>query len=331
MASTSRWRSAGRPPPSPTASRRCALAARSSWLGSAARTPRCRSRSGGSTVASCGSRGLRLQRDRVVPCSRRRAAEARSDADDLAPLRAGRDRRGVRTGTLRPAREAADRALAVARSSYPRPRTSLKSCRIGMTASILASQRAEGQVHGLHPGASRGRSGIASSSRAGAARRHSRRAGDVLLQLRGDFKIWGLPAGGMELDESVWDTLCREVHEETGLTVLRARRSRSTPTRRTASPTRTATSPAAHHGVPGRGVVRDADPRRRRDRWIFGSSRSTRCRRRSRSSGRIARRFAICSSFLADRRDHRRLTPTRQRLNRSGYGHFRPRHDRCVG
>src|SRR5688572_15234715 len=47
--------------------------------------------------------------------------------------------------------------------------------------------------------------------------------GDVLLQLRGDFKLWGLPAGGIELDESVWDALCREVHEETGLTVLLAR------------------------------------------------------------------------------------------------------------
>ena len=47
--------------------------------------------------------------------------------------------------------------------------------------------------------------------------------GDVLLQLRGDFKLWGLPAGGIELDESVWDALCREVREETGLTVLRAR------------------------------------------------------------------------------------------------------------
>ncbi|MGE3908406.1 MAG: NUDIX hydrolase [Chloroflexota bacterium] len=47
--------------------------------------------------------------------------------------------------------------------------------------------------------------------------------GAVLLQLRGDFRIWGLPAGGMELGESVMDALGREVYEETGLTVVRAR------------------------------------------------------------------------------------------------------------
>ena len=48
-------------------------------------------------------------------------------------------------------------------------------------------------------------------------------AGAVLLQKRGDFGTWGLPAGGMELDESVWEALCREVREETTLTVTRAR------------------------------------------------------------------------------------------------------------
>jgi 8-oxo-dGTP pyrophosphatase MutT (NUDIX family) len=48
-------------------------------------------------------------------------------------------------------------------------------------------------------------------------------AGAVLLQKRGDFGTWGLPAGGMELDESVWEALCREVREETTLTVIKAR------------------------------------------------------------------------------------------------------------
>ena len=48
-------------------------------------------------------------------------------------------------------------------------------------------------------------------------------SGAVLLQLRSDFRIWGLPAGGMELGESVHDALRREVFEETSLTVLKAR------------------------------------------------------------------------------------------------------------
>jgi 8-oxo-dGTP pyrophosphatase MutT (NUDIX family) len=48
-------------------------------------------------------------------------------------------------------------------------------------------------------------------------------SGAVLMQRRGDFKVWGLPAGAMEIGESVFETLCREVLEETGLIVVRAR------------------------------------------------------------------------------------------------------------
>ncbi len=46
--------------------------------------------------------------------------------------------------------------------------------------------------------------------------------GDILLQRRGDFGTWGLPAGAMELDESIFEALVREVREETGLRVVRA-------------------------------------------------------------------------------------------------------------
>lgn len=47
-------------------------------------------------------------------------------------------------------------------------------------------------------------------------------AGDVLfIQRRGDGS-WALPAGGMELDESIFQCLQREVQEETGLVVYEA-------------------------------------------------------------------------------------------------------------
>ncbi|MDH5506437.1 MAG: NUDIX domain-containing protein [Anaerolineae bacterium] len=46
--------------------------------------------------------------------------------------------------------------------------------------------------------------------------------GQVLLIRRSDNQKWALPAGSMELDESVYNALVREVREETGLIVLSA-------------------------------------------------------------------------------------------------------------
>jgi 8-oxo-dGTP pyrophosphatase MutT (NUDIX family) len=47
-------------------------------------------------------------------------------------------------------------------------------------------------------------------------------AGRILLVHRADTKRWGLPAGSIELDESIYECLVREVKEETGLDVLSA-------------------------------------------------------------------------------------------------------------
>jgi ADP-ribose pyrophosphatase YjhB (NUDIX family) len=43
--------------------------------------------------------------------------------------------------------------------------------------------------------------------------------GHVLLQLRPDNGLWGLPGGSVEIGESVTTAILREVREETGLTV----------------------------------------------------------------------------------------------------------------
>ena len=45
---------------------------------------------------------------------------------------------------------------------------------------------------------------------------------EILLQFRDDFHLWGIPGGGVELEESAFDALKREVKEETGLEVLDA-------------------------------------------------------------------------------------------------------------
>jgi ADP-ribose pyrophosphatase YjhB (NUDIX family) len=47
-------------------------------------------------------------------------------------------------------------------------------------------------------------------------------AGEILLQRRTDIDVWGLPGGSVELDETAFEALKREVAEETSLLVLKA-------------------------------------------------------------------------------------------------------------
>ncbi|HOA75202.1 MAG TPA: NUDIX domain-containing protein [Phycisphaerae bacterium] len=45
---------------------------------------------------------------------------------------------------------------------------------------------------------------------------------EVLLQRRTDVNCWGLPSGSVELSETAFEALKREVREETGIEVRRA-------------------------------------------------------------------------------------------------------------
>jgi 8-oxo-dGTP pyrophosphatase MutT (NUDIX family) len=49
------------------------------------------------------------------------------------------------------------------------------------------------------------------------------RRGRLLLQQRSDGGQWGLPGGSVEIGESLHQAVVREVHEETGLTVVPGR------------------------------------------------------------------------------------------------------------
>ena len=42
-------------------------------------------------------------------------------------------------------------------------------------------------------------------------------SGRILLEKRRDNGMWGLPGGGIEPGESIYETALREVEEETGL------------------------------------------------------------------------------------------------------------------
>ena len=44
-------------------------------------------------------------------------------------------------------------------------------------------------------------------------------SGRILLEKRSDNGMWGLPGGGMEPGESIYETALREVKEETGLEI----------------------------------------------------------------------------------------------------------------
>lgn len=45
--------------------------------------------------------------------------------------------------------------------------------------------------------------------------------GQVLLQRRSDDGLWGNPGGSMDLGETIYDTIIREIKEETNLDILK--------------------------------------------------------------------------------------------------------------
>ncbi len=46
--------------------------------------------------------------------------------------------------------------------------------------------------------------------------------GQVLLQRRSDDNLWGVPGGSMDLGETIYDTIIREIKEETNLEIDKA-------------------------------------------------------------------------------------------------------------
>ncbi len=61
--------------------------------------------------------------------------------------------------------------------------------------------------------------GLPDAIRPGAGAAIFNEQGDILLEKRSDFGLWGLPGGSVDVGESVQRCIVREVLEETGLVV----------------------------------------------------------------------------------------------------------------